>query len=120
MIPDEQVVITISHAGYIKRTRLTEYRSQSRGGVGAKGSSTREEDFLEKVLEDLEKITIKIGFFTIATGPAEKILEDGRNAHLIQKPPSWWLMKLCKRFEIEHLQKNPDGFLIIVKAKSLA
>ena len=79
-----------------------------------------EEAFLEKVLEDLEKITIKIGFFTIATGPAEKILEDGRNAHLIQKPSSWWLMKLCKRFEIEHLQKNPHGFLIIVKAKSLA
>ena len=49
MIPDEQVVITISHAGYIKRTRLSEYRSQSRGGVGAKGSSTREEDFLENI-----------------------------------------------------------------------
>jgi DNA gyrase subunit A len=49
MIPDEQVVITISHAGYIKRTRLTEYRSQYRGGVGARGSSTREEDFLENV-----------------------------------------------------------------------
>ena len=46
MIPDEQVVITISHAGYIKRTRLNEYRSQSRGGVGARGSSTRQEDFL--------------------------------------------------------------------------
>ncbi len=49
MIPDEQVVITISHAGYIKRTRLAEYRSQYRGGVGARGSSTREEDFLENI-----------------------------------------------------------------------
>ena len=49
MIPDEQVVITISHAGYIKRTRLNEYRSQSRGGVGARGSSTRQEDFLENI-----------------------------------------------------------------------
>ena len=49
MIPDEQVVITISHAGYIKRTRLSEYRSQSRGGVGARGSTTREEDFLENI-----------------------------------------------------------------------
>ena len=49
MIPDEQVVITISHAGYIKRTKLTEYRSQTRGGVGARGSSTREEDFLENI-----------------------------------------------------------------------
>ena len=47
MIPDEQVVITISHAGYIKRTPLTEYKIQNRGGVGQKASSTRNEDFLE-------------------------------------------------------------------------
>ena len=47
LIPDEKVVITISHAGYIKRTSLTEYKKQNRGGVGAKASSTRNEDFLE-------------------------------------------------------------------------
>jgi len=47
MIPNEEVVVTISHLGYIKRTQLTEYRRQSRGGVGSKGSSTRNEDFLE-------------------------------------------------------------------------
>ncbi|MBB3123028.1 DNA gyrase subunit A [Mesoflavibacter sabulilitoris] len=47
MIPDEQVVITISHAGYIKRTSLTEYKTQNRGGVGQKASNTRNEDFLE-------------------------------------------------------------------------
>lgn len=47
MIPDENVVVTISHAGYIKRTRLAEYRTQSRGGVGSRGSATREEDFVE-------------------------------------------------------------------------
>ncbi|MCF4101696.1 DNA gyrase subunit A [Gillisia sp. M10.2A] len=47
MIPDEQVVITISHAGYIKRTSLNEYKTQNRGGVGQKGSTTRSEDFLE-------------------------------------------------------------------------
>ncbi|MDG1779851.1 MAG: DNA gyrase subunit A [Flavobacteriales bacterium] len=47
MIPDENVVVTISHAGYIKRTRLAEYKSQARGGVGSKGSSTRDADFLE-------------------------------------------------------------------------
>ncbi len=44
---DEEVVITISHLGYIKRTPLTDYRTQSRGGVGSKGSSTRDEDFIE-------------------------------------------------------------------------
>lgn len=47
LIPDEQVVITISHAGYIKRTSLNEYKTQNRGGVGQKGSATRNEDFLE-------------------------------------------------------------------------
>lgn len=49
MIPDESVVVTISHAGYIKRTKLNEYRTQARGGVGSKGSATRDEDFLEYV-----------------------------------------------------------------------
>ena len=47
MIPDEKVVITISHAGYIKRTPLTDYKTQNRGGVGQKASTTREEDFLQ-------------------------------------------------------------------------
>jgi len=47
MIPDEKVVLTISHAGYIKKTPLAEYRTQHRGGVGQKGSTTRSEDFLE-------------------------------------------------------------------------
>ncbi len=47
MIADEDVVITISHMGYIKRTALTEYRTQNRGGKGAKGSTTRDEDFIE-------------------------------------------------------------------------
>ena len=47
MIPDERVIITISHAGYIKRTSLNEYKRQNRGGVGQKGSNTRNEDFLE-------------------------------------------------------------------------
>ena len=49
MIPDEKVVITISHAGYIKRTPLDAYRVQNRGGVGQKASTTRNEDFLEKL-----------------------------------------------------------------------
>ncbi|MDA1288487.1 MAG: DNA gyrase subunit A [Bacteroidetes bacterium] len=49
MIPDEKVVITISHAGYIKRTPLIEYRTQNRGGVGQKASTTRDEDFLEDI-----------------------------------------------------------------------
>ena len=47
MIPNEKVVITISHAGYIKRTSLTEYKTQNRGGVGQKATTTRNQDFLE-------------------------------------------------------------------------
>jgi DNA gyrase subunit A len=47
LIPDEEVIISISHAGYIKRTPLQDYRVQSRGGVGAKGAATRDKDFLE-------------------------------------------------------------------------
>lgn len=47
LIADEQVVVTISHAGYIKRTSLSEYKTQNRGGVGQKSAATRDEDFLE-------------------------------------------------------------------------
>lgn len=47
MIPDEDMVVTISHLGYVKRTNISEYRIQGRGGRGSKGSSTRQEDFIE-------------------------------------------------------------------------
>ena len=50
MIPNDEVLITISHLGYIKRTSLSEYRAQARGGVGSKGATTREEDFVEEMI----------------------------------------------------------------------
>ena len=49
LIPNEEVAITISHAGYIKRTSLNEYKVQNRGGVGSKGSATRDKDFLQEL-----------------------------------------------------------------------
>ena len=49
LIPNEEVAVTISHAGYIKRTNLNEYKVQNRGGVGSKGSTTRDKDFLEEL-----------------------------------------------------------------------
>ena len=49
MIPNKEVLITISHLGYIKRTSLSEYRAQGRGGVGSKGATTRDEDFVEEM-----------------------------------------------------------------------
>jgi hypothetical protein len=76
-----------------------------------------EPDLLDNVLDQLAEITVKHGFFTIHTGAAIKVLSDGRNAHLIQKPSSWWLPKLCERFEIEHLRGTPGGFLVIVSPR---
>lgn len=76
-----------------------------------------EPDFLESVLGDLSDITDCFGFFSIHTGPAIKFLSDGRNAHLIQKPSSWWLTKLTNYFEILELQHlaNNTGFWVLVK-----
>ncbi len=70
--------------------------------------------YLDAVLDDLSRIVVKVGLFTIDTGPAIKTLSDGRNAHLIQKPSSWWLPRLCEHFERVHLQGMPKGFWIVV------
>lgn len=74
---------------------------------------------LNNVLADLKKIVSKVGFFTIHTGPAVKVLPDGRNAHLIQEPSSWWLKRLTDFFEVRHLQTLPNatGFWLIVERK---
>jgi hypothetical protein len=71
--------------------------------------------FLDQVLSDLQRITSRHGFFSVHTGPAVKQLPDGRNAHLIQQPTSWWLPKLCQHFEISHLQKVQGGFWLIAE-----
>lgn len=76
-----------------------------------------EPNFVEAVLLDLSKITRRIGFFSIATGPAGKTLADGRNAHLIQKPSSWWLPKLCEHFEIAQLGRDPHGFWVLAEPR---
>ncbi len=60
LIEDEEVVITISHAGYIKRTPITEYRAQGRGGRGAKGVRTRDEDFVEHMFTATNHNTIML------------------------------------------------------------
>jgi len=73
-----------------------------------------EPDLLDNVLDDLARITVKHGFFSIHTGAAQKVLADGRNAHLIQQPSSWWLPRLCERFEIEMLRPEPGGFSVLV------
>lgn len=74
-----------------------------------------EPQHLESVLDDLERVTLGVGFFVIANRPAKKTLSDGRNAHLIQEGPRWWLPKLCRRFEIVQLNSFKGEFLVLVK-----
>lgn len=67
-----------------------------------------------KVLDDLKRVTSGIGVFTVHTGPAQKLLADGRNAHLIQQPMEWWLPQLRARFDILAVNPMPHGFWIVV------
>lgn len=57
-----------------------------------------EPDCLDDVLDDLARLTLVAGLFAVDTRPAQKILPDGRNAHLIQKPADWWFPKIYSRF----------------------
>lgn len=59
-----------------------------------------EPECLDDVLDDLKRVVKKVGFFSIANGPAKKTLADGRNAHLIQQPARWWLDKIFQRFDL--------------------
>jgi hypothetical protein len=76
-----------------------------------------EPDLLDNVLDDLLMLTEKWAFFTVHTGPAMKILSNGRNAHLIQKPASWWLPKLMQRWELWQFQRNAQGFNVLLRAR---
>lgn len=76
-----------------------------------------EPDRIDAVLDDLRRLTVLGGFFAVATRPAKKVLADGRNAHLIQQPVSWWMPKLFDRWQV--LQMNDAGheFFVIVRPK---
>lgn len=77
-----------------------------------------EPEFLESVLDDLLRVTETVLFCSIHTGPAVKTLSDGRNAHLIQQPMSWWLPKLWERFVLHTVQvTGAHGFYVIAYAK---
>ena len=77
-----------------------------------------EPDLIDNVLDDLKRVTAGVGVFTVHTEPAMKVLADGRNAHLIQKPPSWWLPKFMDRFELSQFNRMPMGFWIIAERKA--
>ena len=77
-----------------------------------------EPEHLDAVLSELASITIGLGFFSIHLGPAGKTLSDGRNEHLIQQPSSWWLLKICRYFNVIHLashQTMGSGIWLIVR-----
>ncbi len=74
-----------------------------------------EPEYLDNVLNHLQDLTRKIGFFTVATRPALKTLPDGRNAHLSLHDIGWWLPKFLERFTLFMVQNfNNQEFLIIV------
>ena len=75
---------------------------------------------LDGVLDELQSITQRFAFLTIHTGPAVKVLQDGRNAHIIQAPSSWWLPLLSKRFEVHTLKSNKAGFWVLAEPKNFA
>ena len=76
-----------------------------------------EPDLIDNVLDDLKRVTLGTGVFTVHTGPAAKLLTDGRNAHLIQQPPLWWLPKLLSRFDLVQFNRMPQGFWVAVEAQ---
>jgi uncharacterized Rossmann fold enzyme len=73
-----------------------------------------EPDMLHAVLKDISRVMLKVGFLTIHTGAAQKVLADGRNAHLIQRPRSWWETKLAKYFNVgKVLESGPELYVVI-------
>jgi hypothetical protein len=73
-----------------------------------------EPECLDAVLDDLKRVTQRVGLFSIHCGPAAKTLPDGRNAHVIQEPPEWWLPKITDRFVLQTFQRTPGGFVVLV------
>jgi hypothetical protein len=78
-----------------------------------------EPNHLDALLMDVCRLTMRYGFLTVNTGSAKKVLLDGRNAHLIQKPISWWLVELSRYFEIQWLGKTSlSGFALLVSPRN--
>lgn len=73
-----------------------------------------EAEYLDDVLDDLAALTEVILFCTVHTGPAQKTLSDGRNAHLTQEPMSWWLPKLWSRFELQTVQVTGENQFFVI------
>lgn len=79
-----------------------------------------EPECVDEVLAHLASLTKNILFIDVAIRPAKKTLADGRNAHLIQEPPSWWLLKLATLLEPCFLQTYEGGFIAVFTPKGSA
>lgn len=73
-----------------------------------------EPECLDAVLDDLQRLTRRIGVFTVHCGPAVKVLRDGRNAHLTQEGAYWWLPRIMTRFVLESFIRTDNGFWVVV------
>ncbi|NDF99062.1 MAG: hypothetical protein EB101_09100 [Chitinophagia bacterium] len=76
-----------------------------------------EPNCLANVISELAQITRCFGLFTVHTGPAIKVLPDGRNAHLIQQQSGWWLERLSSLFNVIELQSVNHGFWVLVEPR---
>ena len=74
-----------------------------------------EPDYLDAVLDDLKRVTLRLGFISVHCLPARRVLADGRNAHLTQQPPEWWLPKITQRFDLYQFLRQDSGFWVIVE-----
>jgi len=71
-----------------------------------------EPHLLDNVLDDIKRLAVEFVFLSIHTGPAVKVLSDGRNAHLIQEGPDWWLPKIMERWSLQTFQTTRGGFFV--------
>lgn len=76
-----------------------------------------EPEYLHEVLDHLAELTRKVAFLTVATRPAQKVLADGRNAHLIVEDAEWWLPQIMERFKVREFRDGGPEFLIIAEAR---
>jgi hypothetical protein len=74
-----------------------------------------EPECIDKVLDDLRRLTGKIAFFTVAMVPAKKVLADGRNAHILLRPLNWWLPKFMERWDLMSFHNFKNEFVVVLK-----
>ena len=74
-----------------------------------------EPDYLDTVLEDLQRVVLRYGIFTIACKPASAILPDGRNAHLIIQNTNWWMQKLLNHFDIHQMYREQRKMIVVLQ-----